>query len=145
MAYENNGYVYNLDTIEPVGDKGETGDKGVKGDSGVNGKDEIVANIATPIDDFLSSSNPDVYFLTTTLLGAASTPAGDIRSIGFSFKPEDVVYWRMVSGSPGKFTNPRVVYDETYQQTYFVANWSGITPTSSLAAGHCLFEILVKG
>ncbi|NBK97351.1 MAG: hypothetical protein EOM50_04940 [Erysipelotrichia bacterium] len=143
MAYENNGHVYNLDTIEPVGDKGEPGDKGVKGYAGDKGTDEIIANIETPIDDFLSNGYPnDIGFLTATLRGSGGDPAGDMRTGWFSFKPEDVIYWRMVSGSLGKFTNPRMVYDDVYKQTYFIANWSGAT--SSLVSYYCLFEILVR-
>lgn len=152
MAYENNGHVYNLGTIEPVGDKGEPGDKGVKGYAGDKGTDEIIANIEsqiddftieTQIDDFLSHGYPnDIGFLTATLRGSGGDPAGDMRTGGFSFKPEDVIYWRMVSGSLGKFTNPRMVYDDVYKQTYFIANWSGAT--SSLVSYYCLFEILVR-
>ena len=143
MAYENNGHVYNLGTIEPVGDKGEPGDKGVKGYNGDNGTNEIIANIETPIDDFLSNGYPkDIRFVTDSLSGSGGDPAGDMRTGGFSFKPEDVIYWRMVSGSLGKFTNPRMIYDNVYKQTYFIANWSGAT--SSLIRYYCLFEILVR-
>lgn len=143
MAYENNGHVYNLGTIEPVGDKGEPGDKGVNGYAGDKGTDEIIANIEAQIDDFLSHGYPkDIGFLTNTLRGSGGYHAGDMRTGGFSFKPEDVIYWRMVSGSFGKFTNPRMVYDDVYKQTYFIANWSGAT--SSLVSYYCLFEILVR-
>ena len=143
MAYENNGHVYNLGTIEPVGDKGEPGKKGIKGYNGDNGTDEIIANIETPIDDFLSNGYPkDIRFVTDTLRGSGGDPAGDMRTGGFSFKPEDVIYWRMVSGSLGKFTNPRMIYDNVYKKTYFIANWSGAT--SSLIGYYCLFEILVR-
>lgn len=143
MGYENNGHVYNLSVIEPVGDKGEPGDKGIKGYNGDNGTDEIIANIETPIDEFLSNGyHNDIRFVTATLRGSGGDPAGDMRTSGFSFKPEDVIHWRMVSGSLGKFTNPRMVYDDVHKQTYFIANWSGAT--SSLVSYYCLFEILVR-
>ena len=142
MGYEN-GHVYNLSVIEPVGDKGEPGDKGIKGYNGDNGADEIIATIETPIDEFLSNGYPnDIRFVTATLRGSGGDPAGDMRTIGFGFKPEDVVYWRMVSGSLGKFTNPRIVYDDVYKQRYFIANWSGAT--STLISYYCLFEIVVR-
>ena len=142
MGYEN-GHVDNLSVIEPVGDKGEPGDKGIKGYNGDNGADEIIATIETPIDEFLSNGYPnDIRFVTATLRGSGGDPAGDMRTIGFGFKPEDVVYWRMVSGSLGKFTNPRIVYDDVYKQTYFIANWSGAT--STLISYYCLFEIVVR-
>lgn len=102
MAYEN---ISN--------DKTGSGGTETGGNPGIN---ELVYNVITPMRSFITGFSDNIMPLVTLTFDADTTnnkPGEIISTIRINdASPSDIIWWRGISGTPGKFSNYRMVEDE---------------------------------
>lgn len=114
MAYEN------------ISNNGKAGSGGTNpGDN--PGIDELVYKVLTPMRPFITDGSDAITFFGTMEFYANDTtdPGATIYTSNFDGPSSDILWWRGISGTPGGFSNYRMVEDK--YGTHFEATWDGLT------------------
>ena len=124
MAYENvSGGKIGSEGSDPGGNPGENPD--------IN---KFVYKVITPMVPFIADGSDEIMFFGTLDFDASTNtnkPGDTISTIKMNdTHPSDIIWWRGVSGTPGKFSNYRMVEDvDKYGVKvgiHFEATWDGV-------------------
>lgn len=134
----------------------KTGTPGTGGDPGTGGNPDtskLVYDVLTPIRPFITDSSDEIITFVKIHLNANTNdnkPGDTISTIKLNDTlASDVIWWRGVSGTPGKFSNYRMVTDvDKYgvnTGVHFEATWGGvggepILPIDSTGIIECMYK-----
>lgn len=124
MAYENvSCSKTGSEGSDPGGNPGENPDI-----------DKFVYKVITPMVPFITDGSDEIMYFGTLNLDANTNDnkPGDIISTTKidDARPSDIIWWRGISGTPGKFSNYRMVEDVDQYGVkvgiHFEATWGGV-------------------